>query len=257
MPFVNKVRLAVSKGLRVWLVGMALLAVPHCCRAQLSTITTLSSSANPAKFDQPITLTATVSSSGGTPTGTVTFGDTAINYGSVALVNGIATLTIPSPAAVIPNLAAGTHSVTAIYNGNASFAASVSQVLPQDIMTAKLFLALAHISQQPSRDLTAVGGDLTFAISANNQDVALSNVVITAVLSGRYSVKSVSASKGSCSSTLPVSCSISAINNGEVINILLHITPLLTRSVDVHLSANATINTVNDSATVRLKPFVH
>ena len=238
----------------VWLV---LLAVPHCCRAQLPTITTLSSSANPAKFDQPFTLTATVSSSGATPTGTVTFGDTAITYGSAPLVSGIATLTIPSPAAIIANLPAGTHSVTAIYNGNAGFAVSVSPVLPQDIASAKLFLTLVHISQQPITDLTAVGGDLTYAISANNQDVALSNVVITAVLSGRYSVTSANSSKGSCSTALPVTCSISAINSGEVINISLHVTPLLTRSVDAHLSANATVNTVNDSAAVRLKPFVH
>ena len=241
----------------VWLLGLACLAVPHCCRAQLSTITTLSSSANPAKFDQPVTLTATVSSNGATPTGTVTFADTAITYGSAALANGTATLTIPGPAAIVANLPAGTHSVTAIYKGNASFAASVSQVLPQDIMSAKLFLTLAHISQQPNTNLTAVGGDLTYAISANNQDVALSNVVITVVLAGRYSVKTANISSGSCSSAPPVTCSISAINTGEVINISLHVTPLFTRTLDAHLGANATVNTVNDSAAVRLKPFVH
>src|SRR5262249_5733078 len=56
----------------------------------LPTTTTLSSSANPSVYGQTVTFTAVVSSSSGTPTGTVTFyeGSTTLGTAMLAVVDG-------------------------------------------------------------------------------------------------------------------------------------------------------------------------
>jgi plastocyanin len=92
------------------------------------TATALGSSLNPSAFGQPVTFTATVISGVGTPAGTVTFMDGATPLGTPAALNGlgIATLTTPS-------LTAGTHSITAIYNSNGSFATSTSASVTQNV----------------------------------------------------------------------------------------------------------------------------
>ena len=81
---------------------------------------TLSSSANPATFGQPVTITATVASAGGTATGSVSFFD-----GDEPLGNG--TLDGTGKASItLSNLAAGAHTVTATYDGDANVAQSAS-----------------------------------------------------------------------------------------------------------------------------------
>ncbi|PYT00801.1 MAG: hypothetical protein DMF63_05705 [Acidobacteria bacterium] len=77
-----------------------------------TTTTSVSSSANPSVFGQPVTFTATVSSAGGTPSGNVQFFD-GVNPigGSIALDgSGQAALTISS-------LSVGNHTITAQYGG--------------------------------------------------------------------------------------------------------------------------------------------
>ncbi len=87
------------------------------------TTTTLISSANPAVFGMPVTLTATVTSS----TGTVTFLDGTMTLGVVTLDGaGIATLDTTT-------LGLGTHSITAVYSGSPTSAGSVSPILSQSI----------------------------------------------------------------------------------------------------------------------------
>ena len=88
----------------------------------LGTTTTLSASPNPVVYGNPITLTATVTSSNGTPKGNVTFLEGSTTLSTVALDdNGAAIL------AVAP-LAAGNHSFTANYAGGAGFEASSSTI---------------------------------------------------------------------------------------------------------------------------------
>ncbi len=84
------------------------------------TTTGLSSSANPSAFGQPITLTAIVSHGGaGYPTGQVQFRDGANFIGTAALSNGQATLTLST-------LAVGSHSLTAVYQGDPGDSISTS-----------------------------------------------------------------------------------------------------------------------------------
>ena len=90
------------------------------------TATSLKSSPNPSDIGQAVTLTATVASASGTPTGTITFRDGGNALGSpVLLTNGNATLRVTT-------LTAGSHAISAVYNGDSTYAGSafgVTQVV--------------------------------------------------------------------------------------------------------------------------------
>jgi hypothetical protein len=88
------------------------------------TTTTLTSSPNPSQFGQAVTFTAHVTSTGPAPTGKVKFLDGTTGIGSATLSGGVAKLTKS-------NLAVGTHSITAHYNGDAASSTSTSAVLNQ------------------------------------------------------------------------------------------------------------------------------
>ena len=104
--------------------GSAPATVSYTYVPQTTTTSTVSS-ANPSTFGQAVTLTATVSGTGGPPTGTITFKNGAITLGSSALNgSGQATLTTSS-------LSVGSHSITATYSGSASFTASTSAAIIQ------------------------------------------------------------------------------------------------------------------------------
>jgi uncharacterized membrane protein len=97
---------------------------------QASTTTAVVSGLNPAVVGQFFTLTATVSASApaaGTPTGRVTFFDGTTSLGSATL-NASAQATLPVALA-----SAGSHSLTAVYNGDSNLTSSPSAALPQTI----------------------------------------------------------------------------------------------------------------------------
>ncbi len=104
---------------------------------QAATATGLASSAAPSVVGQSVTFTATVSASApgsGTPTGTVTFEDGVTVLGTNSLNgSGVATFSISS-------LVLGSHSITAVYAGDANFTGSTSsvstQVVNQDSTTS-------------------------------------------------------------------------------------------------------------------------
>lgn len=85
------------------------------------TTTAVTSSANPSLVGQSITFTAIVSSSGGTPTGAVTFSDGTNTLGTVTLTSGQATFSTSS-------LLVGSHSITATYNGDTNFSPSTGSL---------------------------------------------------------------------------------------------------------------------------------
>src|SRR2546425_1074870 len=86
---------------------------------------------NPSTFGAGVTFTAHVSGSG-VPTGAVPFMDGTTTLGPASLnASGQATLTTSL-------LAAGTHSITAVYGGDSSFNGSTSPVLSQVVNPAVL-----------------------------------------------------------------------------------------------------------------------
>jgi Bacterial Ig-like domain (group 3)/FG-GAP-like repeat/FG-GAP repeat len=91
-----------------------------------ATTTKITSSPNPSTYGQPVTFTATVTSSGLTPTGKVWFFDGPLVVGPAALSNGVATLTWSK-------LLTGGHAITAEYHGDRANAASASSVLHQKV----------------------------------------------------------------------------------------------------------------------------
>src|SRR5205814_7346045 len=102
---------------------------------QAATTTVVASSAPTSVFGQSLTFTATVSSAAaGTPTGTVTFRDGAntLGTGTLSVVNGQdrATFSPGTP------LAVGSHTITAVYGGDANFAGSTSAPLTQTVNKA-------------------------------------------------------------------------------------------------------------------------
>ena len=119
-----------------------------------TTTTQLAVGSNPVIYGQPVVLTATVSSNGGTPTGTVSFLNGTTPIGSAPLNGeGVAILTVPT-------LSPGTDTLTASYVGNGDANASVST-------------AVAVVVKQATM----------LAVSANsNPALTLSQVVLTATL---------------------------------------------------------------------------
>jgi hypothetical protein len=88
------------------------------------TITTVAASSTRLTTGQSVTLTATIApkSGSGAPTGTATFRDGLTQIGATSLGSGVAILSTSS-------LATGSHSVTAQYSGDTTFATSTSAAL--------------------------------------------------------------------------------------------------------------------------------
>jgi hypothetical protein len=95
------------------------------------TTTALTLSANPVVYGNPVTLTASVTSGGGVPTGTVTFFD-----GTTSL--GTSTLNGSGQAFFIATFTAGTHPITVSYSGAPAFNASISDPVPLTVTPAPL-----------------------------------------------------------------------------------------------------------------------
>jgi Bacterial Ig-like domain (group 3) len=93
----------------------------------IASTTALVSSENPTFVGSSITFTATVTGSGATPTGAVTFRDGGSSIGSGNLnAGGVATFTTSA-------LLAGMHSITAVYGGDATYAGSSSPPVAEDV----------------------------------------------------------------------------------------------------------------------------
>jgi hypothetical protein len=117
------------------------------------TSTALTSSANPAALGLGINFTAVVSSStSGMPTGTIQFQIDGANFGSaVALINGSAT------SATTSTLAAGGHTISAVYSGDTNFGGSSAPSLSETIAKGSSITSLAT-SASPS----TFGASVTF-----------------------------------------------------------------------------------------------
>jgi hypothetical protein len=93
------------------------------------TNTSVISSLNPSTFGQSVTFTATVTTSCGTLTGTVSFYDGATLLGTGTLSGNTATYSTTA-------LSVGPHNITAVYGGNSNYATSTSSVLTEVVNAA-------------------------------------------------------------------------------------------------------------------------
>ncbi|MFI5120322.1 MAG: beta strand repeat-containing protein [Thermoanaerobaculia bacterium] len=113
-------------------------------------VTTIVSSVNPSLVGQSVTFTATVTGSGSTPTGTVTFLDGATTLGAVALNgSGQASLSTAS-------LTQGSHSITAAYGGDATYAPSTANL--NQLVNPVVVGAAAEIPALDGRALLGLAG---------------------------------------------------------------------------------------------------
>ena len=110
---------------------------------QDTTSTSLTSSPNPSIYGQTVTFTATVSTSGPTPTGTVTFLSGKKSIGTATLSGGVAQF-------ITSTLTVGTYSITAVYGGDAGHAGSKSSALKQVVNKATSSTALTS-APNPSK----------------------------------------------------------------------------------------------------------
>lgn len=155
----------------------------------LPTTSKLSSSSGSSTTGTVLSFTATVSSASGTPFGGVTFFDGTQSLGTIALTGNEAVFSTAS-------LASGSHSITAEFNANNTFASSSSAVSAVTIQAAKRDLAptLTMVQTQSLSDgtsqLTATvfpadaGGNVTFLADGVILGSAPVNVHGVAQLSG-------------------------------------------------------------------------
>jgi len=119
----------------------------------IPTATALGASSTSGGSAQVTLVAAVVGSSGPTPTGTVTFNDGATSIGSAALnSSGVATL--------IPNLAAGTYTIVAVYGGDSIHSPSTSQ--PATVSGTP---AGFNLTVSPATVSMATGQNATVAVS--------------------------------------------------------------------------------------------
>jgi YD repeat-containing protein len=143
---------------------------------QTTTTTALASSINPSFVGQPVTFTATVT--GSAPTGSVTFRDGLVpitDCGAVPLASGQA-------ACLTSALLVGSHSITAIYSGDAGHAASTSPTVVQSVGGFQLAVSTGYggsVDENPNLERYAPGAVVTltalpiadYAFSAWSGDV--------------------------------------------------------------------------------------
>ena len=112
----------------------------------------LTASPNPVLVQNTVTLTATVASAVGTPTGSVVFSDSGTPLGTANLSSGIATLSLST-------LGVGTHSITAVYGGDVNFNSASSAVVSEAVQDFTLTIGGSGSSQtvQP-------GGTATYSL---------------------------------------------------------------------------------------------
>lgn len=124
-----------------------------------ATTTTLVSSENPAGVGDTVTFTATVGSvTAGTPTGTVTFYDGSSVLGPGTVASGIATFATST-------LTLGSHSIKAVYSGDANFAGSASAVLTEVEATPNPVPTTGTLSPTSA---TAGGAAFTLTVAGTN-----------------------------------------------------------------------------------------
>jgi hypothetical protein len=208
---------------------------------QAGTSTSLVSSANPSLPGQAVTFTATVSPlTSGIPTGLVTFKDGATTLGTVSLNgSGQAKLTTST-------LKAGSHSISASYNGDFNFTGSISQVLTQIVEKAATTTVVAS-----SANPITIGQSVTFTATVSSSAGAPPNGEFVTFKNGAATLGAGTLSGGSAtfttSSLTAGSDSIRATYPGDA-TFLTSTSATLTETVNKYATTSAVTSSANPSS---------
>jgi hypothetical protein len=226
----------------------------------------LTSDHNPSNLGDTITLTATVTTVEGcaaTPSGSVTFKDATSTIATGTLSGGVATFTTNA-------LSPGSHSLTAVYGGDANSGPSTSGVLTETVnggsgASADIGVTISH---SPNHPRFVIGGQIAETLMVTNHDASNSAQVALNFTSipSRIEIDSAGAPDGdSCTvSGMSVQCSIPTLAAGASAAITIKLRPLImssrTLSVKATVSSNTTDpnpanNTANDVLQIGLRPF--
>ena len=130
---------------------------------QAPTFTAISSSLASAGVGANVTFTATVTSAGGTPVGSVSFAEGTTVLLTVALAGGTAAFTTAS-------LTQGTHLIAVVYAGNTNFSGSAASTLTETIGPTDFTL---------TPGTTGVGGQSAVSVTVQSGQTALAPMTLT------------------------------------------------------------------------------
>lgn len=154
----------------------------------------------------PVILTATIHSTGGTPTGNITFHDDNAGLGTALLnASGVATLTIST-------LTVGTHSLTADYAGDGTFGGSTSAAVTITIANKDFSLGAA-----PGTATVMAGQSAQFMLTITPAGGFTDNVTFfctpTAGIACAFNPATVTPANGAATTTLTVTTSATGFRN--------------------------------------------
>jgi hypothetical protein len=203
-----------------------------------SSSTGVGASSNPTTFGTSVTFTATVSGSGGTPSGTVTFKDGASTL-VVGTLNGSGQATFTTASETV-----GSHSITAVYGGDSNFTASTSSPL-----TFIVNQAASSTQVTSSLNPSAMGSAVTFTATVTVPSGTATGTVT--FKDGGSTIGSGSLASGTATfatSALALgSHSITAVYGGDV-NFIGSTSPVLTQTVNANASTTILSPSLNPSA---------
>ena len=180
----------------------------HAVNATTTTTSITANAPNPSVFGQGITITASVTSSSGTPTGTVEFFDSTTSLGTATLSSGTASLTTSA-------LAVSTHTVTARYLGDSNFALSTSAEVSQVVNKAN---TTTSVTTAPNPSVFGESVTLTASVAAIAPGAGTPTGTVT-FYSGSSSLGTATLSGGTASLTTSAlnvgTHSITATYNGD------------------------------------------
>jgi uncharacterized repeat protein (TIGR03803 family) len=237
---------------------------------KISSATALSASPNPAIVGQTVTLKATVTGSGKTPTGSVSFTFNGSSQGSVTLnSSGVATASVSTS-----GLAPGKYSASADYAGDSAYNSSLSPTVTVTVSKANSASSLSvspaapSIGQSATLKATVTGssgtpsGSVTFSAdgvtlgsaSLNGSGVASFSASTNGIPPGTYPVTAAysgnSSYNSSVSSTINVKLSKAATDTSLTVSPASVTPPAnVTLSATVSRTASSTTGTPTGSIT--------
>jgi Glycoside hydrolase family 44/Bacterial Ig-like domain (group 3) len=180
----------------------AVASVTVSAPAKTATVTSLSASATQLTAGQSVTFNSSVApqSGAGIPTGSIAFLDGQTQIGTAPLTAGAASYTSA-------NLAAGTHTISAAYSGDATNAASNSAAVTVTVAPAPTPDYTLSLSQSSLTVASGASGNLTITVTPKNnfkQTLSLACAGLPAGATCNFNPQTLTPSTGAVSATVTV-----------------------------------------------------